>query len=121
MVEYPAGITHRKRISGLRHWRWQRYSAVAVLLLMIYLVIALATIGGMTHAEALAFVGQPFNTLAIGALVLVGLFHGTMGLEVVIEDYIPAKSGRHVVLMLVRFIMGAIAVTSLWAMASILV
>ena len=62
---------------------------------MIYLVIALATIGGMTHAEALAFVGQPFNTLAIGALVMVGLFHGTMGLEVVIEDYIPAKSGRH--------------------------
>ena len=120
MVEYPAGITHRKRISGVRHWRWQRYSAVAVLVLMIYLVIALARVGGMSYAEALAFVGQPVNAAAIGALVLVGLFHGVMGLEVVIEDYIPAKSGRHVFLLLARLAMGAVALASLWAMARIL-
>lgn len=120
MANFPAGITHRKRISGVRHWRWQRYTAVAVLVLMVYLVIALASIGGMTHAEALAFVGQPVNAAAIGVLVLVGLYHGMMGLEVVVEDYISVKGGRHAVLLLVRLVMGATALTSLWAMARIL-
>ena len=120
MAEYPAGITHRKRISGVRHWRWQRFSAVAVLFLMSYLVIALASIGGMSYGEALSFVSQPVNAAALGALVLAGLFHGTMGLQVVIEDYISARGGRHAALLLVRAGMSAAALASLWAMVRIL-
>ena len=120
MADYPAGITHRKRISGVRHWRWQRFSAVAVLALMIYLVIALASICGVSYGEALTFVGQPVNAAAISALLLAGLFHGTLGLEVVIEDYISVRGGRRAVMLLVRVGMGAAALASLWAMVRIL-
>lgn len=119
MADHPAGIVNRNRVPGLSHWRWQRYSAVAVLLLMVYFVIMLAGLGGLDHDGATALVAQPTNALALAGLVTIGLWHGTLGLQVVIEDYITVKGGRHIVLGLVRMVMGLIGLASLWAIASI--
>ena len=119
MAEYPAGISHRRRISGVGHWRLQRFSAVAVLALMMYFVVTLSMIGGMDHAAAIEFVGAPVNAIALTVLLIVGLWHGMMGLEVVIEDYITISGGRHAALLLMRGTMGVIALASLWAMARI--
>ena len=87
MAEYPAGIGHRRRHSGVSHWRWQRYSAVLVLALMTYFTVLLASLGGLDHDGATALVGHPANALALAVLVTVGLWHGTLGLQVVIEDW----------------------------------
>ena len=119
MADHPAGIPHRRRISGVGHWRWQRYSAVVVLLLMVYLVVLTASLGTLDHAAATALVGQPLNALALGVLVSVGMWHGTLGLQVVIEDYVSLKAGRHAVLGIVRVVMGLIAAGSLWAIVRI--
>ena len=119
MAEHSAGIAHRRRVPGLGHWRWQRYSAVIVLLLMVYFVIMLASLGTLDHAGATGLVGHPANALALAALVGIGLWHGTLGLQVVIEDYISADGGRHAVLMMVRVVMGLIGAASLWAIARI--
>lgn len=119
MAEYPAGISYRRRISGVGHWRWQRFSAVAVLALMAYFVVALAMIGGMDHGAAMEFVGAPANAMALTVLLVVGLWHGTMGLEVVIEDYITISGGRKAALVVMRAAMSLIALASLWAMAKI--
>ena len=119
MAEYPAGIAHRRRISGVGHWRWQRFSAVAVLALMVYFVVTLAMIGGMDHAAAMEFVGSPVNALALTVLLVIGLWHGMMGLEVVIEDYVTISGGRRAALVAMRTAMGLIALASLWAMAQI--
>lgn len=119
MADYPAGISHRRRISGVGHWRWQRFTAVAVLALMTYFVLTLAAIGGMDHAAATEFVGAPVNALALAALLIIGLWHGKLGLEVVIEDYITISGGRQMALVVMRLVMGMIALASLWAMARI--
>ena len=107
------------RHSGLAHWRWQRYSAVIVLLLMIYFVIMLAGLGGLDHTGATALVSQPANALALAVLVTIGLWHGTLGLQVVVEDYISLKGGRQAVLGIVRVAMGLVGVASLWAIARV--
>ena len=129
MADHPAGIVNRARHPGprhpgprhpgLAHWRWQRYSAVIVLLLMIYFVVMLAGLGGLDHAGAAAMVGQPVNALALAVLVTIGLWHGTLGLQVVIEDYISLKGGRNAALGIVRVAMGLVGVASLWAIARV--
>ena len=69
MAEYPAGIGHRQRHSGVSHWRWQRYSAVLVLALMAYFTVLLASLGGLDHYGATSLVGHPANALALAVSV----------------------------------------------------
>ena len=119
MAEYPAGISHRQRHSGVAHWRWQRYSAVLVLALMIYFTVLLASLGGLDHAGAEALVGHPANALALAVLVTVGLWHGMLGLQVVIEDYITISGGRGLALAAARAAVGLIGLATLWAISQV--
>ena len=119
MSDYPAGISHRRRIPGVAHWRWQRFSAVVVLCLMAYFVILLAAMGGQDYAGATALVAASHNALALALLVIAGLFHGAMGLQVVIEDYVSIAGGRNGIIRLVNIVMLALGAGTLWAIASI--
>ena len=119
MADYPAGIDHRRRHSGVAHWRWQRYSAVLVLALMIYFTVLLASLGGLDHTGAAALVGHPANALALAVLVTVGMWHGTLGLQVVIEDYITISGGRSVALAVMRMAMGLVGIVTLWAISQV--
>jgi succinate dehydrogenase / fumarate reductase membrane anchor subunit len=109
----------RPRVSGLAHWRWQRMSAVAVLVLMAYFVFVVATIGTLNYEAARAFLATPYQALALALLVVIGVFHGTLGAHVVIEDYVPVKSGRHALILTVNILMAIIAGASLVAIASV--
>ena len=62
---------------------------------------------------------QPANALALAVLVTIGLWHGTLGLQVVVEDYISLKGGRQAVLGIVRVAMGLVGMASLWAIARV--
>ena len=119
MAEYPAGIQHRRRHSGLAHWKWQRLSAVAVLGLMIYFTVLLASLGGLDHEGASGLVGHPANAAALAALVLIGLWHGSLGLQVVIEDYITLGGGRNAALLVMRIVMSSVGLASLWALTRV--
>jgi succinate dehydrogenase / fumarate reductase membrane anchor subunit len=119
MTEYPAGIEQRRRHSGVSHWRWQRYSAVLVLALMTYFTVLLASLGGLDFEGASALVGHPANALALAVLVTVGLWHGTLGLQVVIEDYITIKGGRQLALMAMRTAMAITGLATLWAISRV--
>jgi len=119
MADYPAGISHRQRHSGVSHWRWQRYSAALVLALMIYFTVLLASLGGLDYAGAVALVGHPANALALAVLVTIGLWHGTLGLQVVIEDYITISAGRGLALAAMRGGMGLIGIATLWAISQV--
>jgi succinate dehydrogenase / fumarate reductase membrane anchor subunit len=119
MAEFPAGISHRRRISGVSHWRWQRFSAVAVLALMSYFTILLATMGGLDYDSATALIAKPYNAIALAILLVVGLYHAALGIEVVIEDYVSLQRGRRMFIMLVKFDLFVIGLISLWALAKI--
>lgn len=119
MADYPAGISHRRRIPGVSHWRWQRYSAIVVLVLMTYFTVLLATIGGLDFDSAQALVAKPLNATALTVLIVAGLFHGAVGLQVVIEDYVSIKGGRKLFIMMVKVDLFIIGLASLWALAKI--
>ena len=119
MADYPAGISHRGRISGVSHWRWQRYSAIVVLVLMTYFTSLLATIGSLDFAGATALVAAPHNAVALAVLLVVGLFHGATGLQVVLEDYVSLAAGRVIYVMMAKILMTIIGLAGLWALVKI--
>lgn len=99
---------------GLREWRLQRLTAVALIPLGLYFVssmLRLATSGRMTAAEWLA---SPVAALLVILFVLAALAHMLVGLRSVCLDYVHTRASVLAAELLVR------AVTVILAGASVL-
>jgi succinate dehydrogenase / fumarate reductase, membrane anchor subunit len=83
---------HGSAQSGVQHWLAQRISAAMLLLLLPWLAYSFLHLAGASHAQAQEFVAAPWNaTLLLLALLLL-LYHGMLGLQVVIEDYVHHRA-----------------------------
>ncbi|MDP1696451.1 MAG: succinate dehydrogenase, hydrophobic membrane anchor protein [Xanthomonadaceae bacterium] len=73
---------------GVAHWTAQRLSAVALALLTPWFVWLAIGLVGADQALAAARLGEPVNATLMLAYVGALLWHGQLGLQVVIEDYV---------------------------------
>jgi succinate dehydrogenase / fumarate reductase membrane anchor subunit len=89
--------------SGVHHWWGQRVTSIALLPLTIWFVASLATSAGMTHREALAWIGHPFNAVLLLALIGLTFHHIAAGLQVVIEDYVNGEMRKMGAILAVKF------------------
>ena len=112
--------TRIRRESGYGHWRWQRISAVITLVLMVYFTYLMASLGPLNYLEARSFVATPHQGIALGLLVIVGLFHAALGMQMIIEDYIPLVSGRLALVMMARGVFAFASLVSLIAVGHIM-
>lgn len=104
---------------GTSHWWAQRVSAVAVLLLGLWLAFMLATMDSFSHAAAFEFVASPLNSLLLLLLVVAMGYHSNLGVQVVIEDYVHAPGLKLVSLILSRFAHIFFAVAAIYAILKI--
>ena len=109
-----------RRESGYGHWRWQRISAVITLILMVYFTYLMASLGPLNYPEARSFVATPHQGIALGVLVIVGLFHASLGVQMIIEDYIPLASGRLLLVMVARVVFIIASLVSIVAVGLIM-
>ena len=117
MANSPAG---HGRESGYGHWRWQRISAVITLILIVYFTYLMASLGPLNYLEARSFVATPHQGIALGLLVVVGLFHAALGVQMIIEDYVPLASGRLVLVMMARTVFLIVSLVGLVAVGLIM-
>ncbi len=75
--------------SVVKHWKTQRYSALANLILAIWLAISLLCIQGSSFQETIEWLKSPINSIFISLFFITSFLHMRLGLQVVIEDYIP--------------------------------
>ena len=83
---------HGSAKSGVQHWLMQRVSAVMLVLLLPWLTYSLLQLAGASHAEAQGFVAEPWNATLLLLSLLLLLYHGMLGLQVVIEDYVHHRA-----------------------------
>jgi len=118
-----AQMTHSRstapRDKGLGHWRWQRISALATLGLMVYFAYMVARIGPMDYAAAAAFVAVPVHALGLVVLLVAGLFHAALGVQMIIEDYVMLAQGRQRFVRLSQGVFMLLAVAGLAALTVI--
>lgn len=103
--------------SGTHHWWLQRITAVALVPLAVWFVVGLVVIGGADHATAIAWVGHPVSAVLLVLAVAFGFWHGQLGLQVVIEDYVHGEGCRVALLLVMK---GAALVLALAAILSVL-
>jgi succinate dehydrogenase / fumarate reductase membrane anchor subunit len=73
---------------GVSHWWWQRMTAIALVPLCIWMVCFVIGLLGADYLAVRASVAQPLNGGLLMAFVVCLFYHGQLGLQVVIEDYI---------------------------------
>jgi succinate dehydrogenase / fumarate reductase, membrane anchor subunit len=95
---------------GVGHWLAQRLTALALLPLLIWLVLALALLDNYGYLILIGWVAQPVNAILLLVTILALFWHSSLGLQVVIEDYIGAEGLRMILIIAVKFanILGSI-------------
>jgi succinate dehydrogenase / fumarate reductase membrane anchor subunit len=89
---------------GLHHWWAQRLTAVALIPLVVWFAISLIMMSGADYNVVRAWIGSPVVMVLLVLTIVIGLHHGQLGLQVVIEDYVHHDGAKLALIMAVRFI-----------------
>jgi succinate dehydrogenase / fumarate reductase membrane anchor subunit len=73
---------------GAHHWRMQRVTAIALLLLVPWLLVSLACLPDLSWATLHAWISGLGHTMLLVLLLLAACWHSQLGVQVVIEDYV---------------------------------
>src|SRR5437763_3883690 len=73
---------------GVEHWWRQRVSALALVPLTLWFVIAVIGLVGADRQALVAWLHNPMSAVLMVLLLIATFYHTALGLQVVIEDYI---------------------------------
>lgn len=86
---------------GTHHWWVQRVSAIAMIPSLVYLLVQLPALTTHDHDALLIWLQQPLPALALAIFIASAFYHASLGIQVVIEDYIHGE-GQKIALLLVN-------------------
>jgi succinate dehydrogenase / fumarate reductase membrane anchor subunit len=90
--------------AGVHHWWAQRLTAIALIPLVVWFAISLVMMSGADYGAVRAWIGSPVVMVLLILTIAIGLHHGQLGLQVVIEDYVHGDGSKLALIVAVRFI-----------------
>jgi succinate dehydrogenase / fumarate reductase, membrane anchor subunit len=100
---------------GVTHWWRQRVSALALVPLTVWFVIAVIGLAGADHATFVAWVRNPMTAIFLILLLIATFYHAALGLQVVIEDYVEREWARLASLLVMWLLCVLFAVRGIFA------
>lgn len=104
---------------GTEHWWSQRVSALALLILGSWFLISFAQIGSYEFSTVYAWAASPFNSVMLLLLATTLSWHSTLGVQVVIEDYVHGPFVKVAALIMNRFVHVFLAIAAAFAVIKI--
>ncbi|CAA6606456.1 Succinate dehydrogenase, hydrophobic anchor subunit [Rhodospirillaceae bacterium LM-1] len=95
---------------GLASFMALRVTAIALIPLCLWFVASVISLMGADYDTLREFLGSPVNATLFSLLILAGFYHGLLGLQEVIVDYVHAKPVQIVLLLLVKFLAASLSV-----------
>lgn len=86
--------------SGIGHWKWQRYSAIALIPLFIWFVISIASLE-FSFVGFKYWLSSSLNAILLVALAIISLYHGLLGIGSILDDYVSNLKTRKILLHLI--------------------
>jgi succinate dehydrogenase / fumarate reductase membrane anchor subunit len=77
--------------SASRHWRNQRLTAIALIPLSLWFLVALLRQPALGHAIVAGWFAKPLQALLAALFGAALLWHSMQGVQVVIEDYVGGR------------------------------
>ena len=100
---------------GADHFWLQRLTAVANVVLVLFLVGLIAHLIGKDHAYVRMVLANPLISVLLLLLVLSGTVHMRLGMQTIIEDYVHAEGLKIAALILNTFFAIFVAAVSIYS------
>jgi len=88
---------------GVGHWWHQRLTAIALVPLTIWLTFSVALLGTADYYTVVYWLEAPVNAALMMLAIAVAFWHGALGIQVIVEDYVGTEWLRMVLVILVQF------------------
>ena len=79
---------------GVSHWRLQRLTAIANVLLVLWFVFSATALAGSSYEQVRAWLASPVAASLMILLVISTFYHAKLGVQVVIEDYVHHEGAK---------------------------
>ncbi len=106
--------------SGFGHWWMQRMSAIVLIPCGLYVLFSLAAFDVLNAQAVINWLTQPVNAAVTLLFVLAGSYHGALGIQVVLEDYVHNHAVNLTLRILTQLLMIVMMLASIYALATIL-
>ena len=96
--------------SGQRAWLLQRFSAIAILVLLVLAIVRMVVTDGSAYDRWHAIATSAHGAVLILAFFLSMALHGWIGVRDVVLDYVHAPALRLTLLAVIAFILVAVQI-----------
>jgi succinate dehydrogenase / fumarate reductase membrane anchor subunit len=105
--------------SGTQHFWHERTTSVALIPLTAWFVYAAIHTIGLPYEDVFVFLHTPINAIAMLLFVIASAIHMTLGIHVVIEDYVHTEGSKLLLFLANKAFGWTIAVASVYAILRI--
>lgn len=119
-TDYARVHGHGSAGEGVGHWWSQRLTSVALVPLTLLFLFPFGSALGGGYDALIETYTNWWHALVAAAFIIVSFWHLMQGLQVVIEDYVPAKGTRTALLLANTLFCWAFGAAGVFAVATIL-
>lgn len=101
--------------AGTRHWWMQRVTALALIPLVLWFALALASWPSVSHTEFVHWLSRPWNTILLLSLIPALFYHAMLGMQVIMEDYLHTDWIKITGILAMKLLLAFLAVASMFA------
>ena len=104
---------------GAHHWWMQRLTALALVPLSLWFAYSVASMAGAGFEEMHEWISNPWVAAFMVLFFIVSYYHGAIGVQVVLEDYISSEGTRMVMIIATKFALALLGAASVIAVLRI--